>query len=350
MMQIDERIEKLSNGDEAERIYAAEDIGYANQAAGVSPLVARLVEEPSRAVREAIFAALLQIEDDAVITAAISMLDSQDSFIRNQAVELLRTRGRRALPYLDRAFREGSHDRRKFVVDVIANPLESAAMELYERALNDPDLNVVITAVENLGNSRQVRFRERIERLILPEAHPMLLGACLEALAQIAHPASLARVRQLLGRASVLPACLLPSYLKLVGAAGIPDDIEEVADAAAVGWLDGPVLTALSSLTNRFPDLQMPPVWSVLLQGIASRNPAALAYQAVRLLTPLAGDDEVFAFLVRKLDDGDKVVRIAAIQVLQESGDARAAAVLRERMASESDAEILQVWNGEKAQ
>src|SRR5690348_8926398 len=120
MTSLHEWIAQLSSDDEADRIYAAEDIGYANQSEGVGPLLAALEREPSRAVREALFGALLQIEDEAVIEGMIRLLDSEDSFLRNQAVELLRARFVESLPHLERVFRDGGHDRRKFVIDVIA--------------------------------------------------------------------------------------------------------------------------------------------------------------------------------------------------------------------------------------
>src|SRR3954452_25279948 len=107
MIELCECIDKLTSADEADRMYAAEDIGYANQAAGVDPLLARLVEEPSRAVREAIFGALRLIEHHSVIEGALQLLDSDDSFLRNQAVEILRGRGDRAIPFLDQAFQAG---------------------------------------------------------------------------------------------------------------------------------------------------------------------------------------------------------------------------------------------------
>ena len=61
MSSVNEYLEKLNCSDEAERIYAAEDIGYLNSAEGVPALLKRLGEEPSRAVREAIFQALTRM-------------------------------------------------------------------------------------------------------------------------------------------------------------------------------------------------------------------------------------------------------------------------------------------------
>ena len=51
MSSLKEYMEKLDCPDEAERIYAAEDIGYLNAPDGVPPLLERLGKEPSRAVR-----------------------------------------------------------------------------------------------------------------------------------------------------------------------------------------------------------------------------------------------------------------------------------------------------------
>src|SRR5581483_3303988 len=214
MIQVSECIEKLSSADESERIYAAEDIGYANEASGVPALLARLPIEPSRAVAEAIVASLAQIDSDCVVSGVIEWLDSDDAFVRNQAVEILRKRGGPAITYLERAFRQGRADRRKFVIDVLARLPETSACGIYEAALLDSDLNVVIAAVESLGDFRQRSFQSKIESLVQSEAHPMLLCACLEALAQIGDPNSPAVVRARLGGASQLPGYLLASYMK----------------------------------------------------------------------------------------------------------------------------------------
>jgi len=350
MTELQECVQKLETGDEPDRIYAAEDIGFANLAAGISPLLARLPVEPSRAVKEAIFAALLQIDDDAVIEGALGLLDSEDSYLRNQAVELLRALGSKTVPYLDRAFRAGPPDRRKFVIDVIARLAEPASVGLYRRALEDPDLNVVITAVENIGNARHVQFREQVERMVTAEAHPMLLGACIEALAQIGDSTSLEAVGKSFGGVEGVPGYLRPSYLKLVGAKGSPAQLPEIAFFSAIRALDAAVLNALTSLRNRYPEMTIPPALAGPLRHMACRNPPQLAYQAVRLLGALISDSEVYDFLLSRLDDPDKVIRIGAIQAMREAGGEGAEAVLRRRLSSETDPEILQAWGGKNPQ
>lgn len=342
---LQECIERLEQGDEADRIYAAEDIGFANDAGGIAPLLARLPADPSRAVKEAIFAALLQIEDDAVIEGALELLDSEDAFLRNQAVELLRALGSRTAPYLDRAYTAGGPDRRKFVIDIISRMADGAFIDLYHRALHDSDLNVVIAAVENLGNTRQVQFRQEIQSMVAPGAHPMLLGACIEALAQIGDGTSLTAVRSSFGTAGV-PGYLQPSYLKLVGATGGAAQVNEIASFAASATLDGAVLNALTSLRNRHPDVKLPATLAVAFQDMAARNPSQLAYQALRLLSGLAGDSDVFNFLLSRLDDPDKVIRIGAIQAMREAGGEAVEAALDGRLSGETDPDILQAWGG----
>ncbi len=349
MTDIRDCIERLASNDEADRIYAAEDIGYANQADGVRPLLARLPEEPSRAVREAIFAALLQIDDEAVIEGALRLLDSHDSFLRNQAVELLQSLGNKALPYLSRAFHEGDRDRRKFVMDIVARLAAPAAYDLYALALKDADLNVVITAVESVGNTRQHLFREQLENLTSPDAHPMLLSACLEALTQIGDCGSVGAVQNRFGTIESLPSFLRPSYLKLVGTKGGPQHLPEIVSFAGLETLDSAVLNALTALRNRHPEMRLPSSLAQPLRNMASRNQAPLAYQAVRLLSGLI-DDDVFEFLARCLDHSDKVIRIGAIQSIRQAGGEKGEALLSSRLARETDEEVLQVWGCKSAQ
>lgn len=342
MIELRECIEKLACEDEAGRIYAAEDLGYANQAEGVMPLLARLPAEPSRAVREAIFAALQQIEDDAVIEGALELLDSEDSFLRNQAVEILRVRGGTAIPYLERAFQDGSKDRRKFVVDILATMADSGTSGIYNRALADTDLNVVITAVESLGARRKEAFRPHIEKLILPETNPMLLCASIAALAQIGDSETVKIVRSQLGKVTGTPGYLQASYLKLLGAKGSPGDVDDVACLIGVEGLEEHVLNALTALRTRFREVNLPVSLAQPLQKIASgaANPL-LAYQAVRLMVCLVHLEEIMDFLKHALEHSEKAVRIAAVQALRESGSSEIEGLLRERLSRETDEEVL---------
>ena len=84
MSRLDDYIEKLNCLDEAERIYAAEDIGHLNTRDGVVALLERLGKKTSRAVRDVIFQALIRIDADEAIEGSIRLFGSEDPQIRNQ--------------------------------------------------------------------------------------------------------------------------------------------------------------------------------------------------------------------------------------------------------------------------
>ena len=147
-MSLDEYAEKLQHADEAERTYAAEDIGYGNAPEGVPVLLDRLGREPSRAVRDAIFQALIRIDADAAIEGSIGLLASDDPQVRNQAVDVLRRKDARATPFLAAAMRDGDKDIRKLVLDVLSGIQADGVGEIYAAALSDADVNVAITAAD----------------------------------------------------------------------------------------------------------------------------------------------------------------------------------------------------------
>src|ERR1700690_4140965 len=161
-MGLEESIRQLSSTDECERIYAAEDIGSAGQGEGVDPLFQRVVEEPSRAVREAIFMALGQIPDKAVIVRAAQLLSSDDSGLRNQALELLQSRGAAVVPELRLMLGAEDQNLRKFAADVLSRIETPEREELLEIALGDSDLNVVITALEDVRHCHTEALRQAV--------------------------------------------------------------------------------------------------------------------------------------------------------------------------------------------
>ncbi len=302
MIELDELVRKLDSADEAERIYAAEDIGYADRAEGVAPLLARLPGEPSRAVREAIFGALQSIEDDAVTEGAIGLLTSEDTFVRNQAVELLRQRGPKVISFLQRAFPAAGKDQRKMLVDVLAGVDGPGSAEIYDLALADADVNVVITAVESLGTAGKGEFRERVEKLTAA-GNPMLTGACLEALAQIGNAGTVEVIRS----EGPVADYLLPSYLKLLGAHGDEDAIGEAAGmlASRGAHLQAPILDAITMLRKHHASTPLPESLLESLKHIVrADNPSALRCQALRLMDRLAPLEEMVSFLAdcREMD------------------------------------------------
>ncbi len=343
-----DHLEKLDCADEAERAYAAEDIGYLNTGEGVPPLVERLGKEHSRAVRGAIFQALIRIDADAAIEGTIGLLESDDPQIRNQAVDVLRHKGAGAFPFLQTAMRDGDKDLRKLVLDVLSGVQSSGAETIYEAALADPDPNVVITAVENLGRMRATAFRGRIEDLLDSGCHPMLIAACVEALVGIGHAPSLRAVRRCFPDLATLPDFFLASCLKAIAALGSAREFAEVASLLAVRGphLRPAILGALIAIRPR--NLSPAPAEDLLptlREVIEDGDPPLCRYQAVRVLGQWAARDDVYVFLASCLCSPERLVRLGAAESLRMAERPGWETLLAARALEESDEEVLQALN-----
>ena len=343
MSLIQEYAEKLDCPDEAERIYAAEDLGYSNDPAGVPPLIEHLEKEPSRAVREAIFQALARIDATAAIEGSVRLLSSDDPQIRNQSVEVLRSKGDASVPFLSIVMQEGDKDLRKLVLDVFSGVQVNGAAVIYQAALSDPDLNVVITAVENLGRTRTKWFRGRIEELLLSASHPMLVGACLEALAGMEDELSLLAIRHRFPELKTLPDFVLVSCLKAFGALGGAGEFAEVAALLAVRGphLRPAILDALAAIHQRHPGKVEGVDLLLALQAVVDGGDSPLCrYQAVRALGFLSSREDVFSFLLSCLSSPERLVRLGAIESLRTSARPELEKILAARAGEETDEEV----------
>jgi hypothetical protein len=348
MNSLKEHSEKLNSADEADRIYAAEDIGYLEGAGGVPVLLERLEKENSRAVREAIFQALTRIEADAAIEGCVALLGHDDSQIRNQAAEVLRRKDRASVPFLQAAMRSGDKDVRKMILDVLMGFQAAGTEAIYEAALSDPELNVVITAVENLGKTRSTRFRPQIERLLQSSAHPMLDGACLEALAGIGNERSLQAIQVRFPELGKIPNFFLVSWLKAFGSLGTTREFPEVAGLLTTRGpqLMPAILASLIAIHKRNPEQSQGDVLLPAIRAVAENGDLPLGrYQAVRSLGFLSVREDVYAFLLECLSSSERLVRLAAIESLRMGPRRGLESVFAACALAEKDEEVLQAMS-----
>jgi HEAT repeat protein len=345
MNSLNEYMAALNCADEADRIYAAEDIGYLNAPEGVPALLERLRHELSPAVRDAIFHALIRIDGGAAIDGSIRLLESEDPQIRNQAVDVLRRKSAQAIPSLNAVMRNGDKHVRKLILDVLSGVQASDAEKICAAALSDQDPNVVITAVENLGRIRAVEFRNQIEDLLQSASHPMLTAACLEALVGIGHESSLAAIRRRFPYLATLPDFLLASCLKAIAALGTAKDFAEVANLMLVRGphLRPAILGALLAIYPRGPSPEPGEnLIPALLAVVEGGDPPLCRYQAVRVLGFLSFRDDVYSFLVSCLSSTERLIRLGAAETLQMTERPEVKPVLAARALEEFDEEVLQ--------
>jgi len=345
MNSLKDYVEQLHSSDEAERTYAAEDIGYLNTPDGVPPLMERLDREPSPAVRDMIFQALIRMDGDEVIEGSTRLLGSEDPQIRNQAVDVLRRKGARSIPFLHKLMRDGDKDVRKLVLDVLKGIPGSGADDIYAAALTDSDPNLVITAVENLGGLRAGEFRSRIEELLQAASHPMLVTACIEALVGIGNKSSLVAIRRRFPDLTTLPDFFLAYCLRAIAALGSAKEFAEVASLLPVR---GPHLrpAILSAIIATYRGSPLPDPEETLLPAllavVESADQPLCGYQATRALGLLASRDVVHSFLVSCLSSPERLIRLGAIESLREAARPELKDVFACRAKTETDEEVLQ--------
>lgn len=344
-MGLEEAIARLSSEEECERIYAAEDIGLAGQTSGVDPLCLRVLEEPSQAVRDAIFAALAQIPDDLVIERAARLLGSDNSGIRGQALELLQSRGNAVVPELRCLLSANGKDLRKFAVDILSRIEPPEIEELLQIALADRDPNVVITALENVRHSDAPGLRQAVLDHALSGAHPMLVLAAMEAIGRIGDRECYRRIRERFPTLEATPSLYLRSALKLWSMNGEKGDLPELQGflGTCEPSLRGAVLDALHTLLDRNGAAGIPELWwRNLLATLPETTDAAERYQTLALLGHSANCAQIFEVLVTYLQSGETVDRLGAIVALNKNGSVEGRQAMRSRLALESDPEVRQ--------
>jgi len=145
-------IELLNSEDDMERLRAAEELGDHTSSEAVLSLVSCLQKDESRVVQEACVASLCRIGTEEVAEEVAKLLRSSDPYVRNAASEILQLLGDRAERVVELLLRDPDPDVRALAVRVVGEgQFSSASALLRSVVLDDPDANVVGSAVEYLG-------------------------------------------------------------------------------------------------------------------------------------------------------------------------------------------------------
>jgi HEAT repeat protein len=299
-MSIEDLIQQLSDPDENERIFAADDLGMYKDSAAVEPLFARLGVESCRAVREMILLALRSIQLDEVLDHAAALLVSDDPFLRNEMAALLESRGEYAIPWLYNLLQHPDPDARKLALEAgLRIPGESLKAFL-EAGLQDSDSNVVMSAVESLGSADIVGFRRRLEAIANADLSPMLTLACIEALGKLEDWDGLDAFLAKFGDRPELRYSLIGA----VGTSGQSRHLLYLEANAENPILRQEVVNALLNLCQRNKFTELGPEWLALIASWVQGDPSiSLQQDGLRLLRRLTHQPAALA-LAEQLASG----------------------------------------------
>lgn len=336
-------IANLALEDEADRINAAEDLGYANAAEAIRPLVERLSADPSRKVRETIFLALARIDSPEVPIQVAALLDSDDAFLRNQALGLLQQKGAAAVPVLLARMDDADPDVRKFVLDTAARISSPAVEPIYEAAMQDQDINVRIAALEYLGEQRKSRFKPAVEEIFLKATEPMLVCAAFATLLQIGDAVSWQHIRRRYPTAAVVPNWELGWWIRALGDFGPMGEIEVFHELLRDhdGRIAPDAIDALERFQARHGRVEITQeFWTVLREVIQATLAPEDKLQLLRVLGGFGAPAGIADYLVALLDQGDQLMKLGAIEGIKRLGRPDLVVNLRNRCSAELDAEV----------
>src|SRR5271157_2412115 len=141
----------IADEDSDARRHAAEDLAGERGLAPIAALAAAL-QDANKGVRDTACRSLLVIGGADAARALVEYVCSPDIVTRNLATDLLIKIGEPGIPALLPYLKDADQDVRKAVVDVLGligtNVPAGPVMDL----LHDSDPNVVVSAVEALGN------------------------------------------------------------------------------------------------------------------------------------------------------------------------------------------------------
>lgn len=175
-------LEGLKSDDCDLRRESAEDLGYSEIDEVALELVGYLTDD-DKGVRDAVANSLKKLNYQPVAYELVEYLKNQQIDIRNYASDILVNMQEKAVPALLKMLNDPNHDARKFSADILGLiNTEDSLPELIIH-LDDADANVVVSAIEALGN---LGYQQAIEPLIQKaRREPELMAMVLDALGKI---------------------------------------------------------------------------------------------------------------------------------------------------------------------
>jgi HEAT repeat protein len=344
LASIEQLIYDLHNGDEKTRAFTAEDICYDEVPGGVELLVNRLMVEDSRFVLEVIVNCLKGIKSSDVVKKAIPLLASDSAVIRNASIEILAAQGELATEYIRGLLSDPDKDIRKFALDILFQLKGLDIADLIAEALDDSDINNVITAVEYLGHMEDTRHTHRINELFTRTDNILLRCTCLEALAFIGDDESLRYINKMYPRYENISFLEQYSFLKFVARKGtdihLPLVISLMKEKGQV--MHKEIINAIEGILLRNSREILPLELLEALSAYVRTDITDINKYELLVLLGQYQNPEIYPMLTEFLDYDNPLVCMGAVEGLGLYGKNQALPLLIELKDKTGDADLLE--------
>jgi hypothetical protein len=231
MIPMQKLIDALNSADEADRLFAVQDLGDLKDPRAAGPLVARLGLEDSQAVKDAIVFALRGTACAGAHASLFELFHSPEAYLRNAAVTIFGSEGDEGTAFLTAHLDHSDKEVRKLILDALFQIGTPETVLAIRAGLHDEAENVRITAVEYLGRLGDQESAAEMAALFEKEAEPMLRVSILEALALINNTEAIEQVLWILapnGNGEGLDPLYLPQAVALTASKGRAEDLSHL--------------------------------------------------------------------------------------------------------------------------
>lgn len=344
MVSIDELIYDLHNGDEKTRAFAAEDIAFDGVPGGTKILVDRLGLEESRFVREVIVNCLKGLRGREIVERIIPLLSSEDAFIRNSSIEILSLQGEIATEFMRKLLGDPDKDIRKFALDILFQLKSLDTAELIAEALNDPDINNLITSVEYLGHLEDINYTPRVNELFMRSDNILLRCTCLETLAFIGDEESMRCVNKMYPSYDNISILEQYSFLKFVARKGSDIHLRLIISLIAEKGkvMHKEIINAVEGILKRHPRKLLPPDLLNALSYYLQTDISDINKYELLILMGHYQNPEIYKILLEHVGNKQTLIRMGAVEGLGLYGNNEALPVLLAMKEKEGDEDLLE--------
>ena len=312
---ISETTQRLQDSDSSVRRQSAEDLGTAvvhgpEREAVISGLIHAL-GDLHVGVQEAALDALVAQGGPEVARQLFSLLKSDDSTIRNLAVEGLQRLPGVIVEVVGEAINDPDPHIRKILADLLGQASGPEVVRLLTPLLADPCANVRTAAANSLGNVRH------------SDAVPLLIQACrdeelwvrfsaIEALGMIGEPSALPMVRTFLESSNLTLLC---AAVEAIGKLGTSEDIPtllEMLPTARLPLRHYLFVTIVRLVGSDSEIFQQEALKAFVLKELISalhareREVTVAAVQGLRILNDSQATEPLFQVLSQSLSRDDR--------------------------------------------
>ncbi len=279
------------------------------------------VDRKNPMIREIISDIFKKAESEYLIEKLIELFANEDPILRNTAIVILQSKGEKIINYLEKSLDNPNKDIRKLIIDTASKIESNKVKNIFKKALKDKDINVIIAAVEYIGNLGLKDFNEDILNIFLNSKDQFLKVTALETLSKIGGKKYLKEIKDIFEKEAFDSLLFFP-YLKYLANYGDYDDLTVLGN-----YLEKEGTIYLKEISNAIehiaerekikilPDIIFNKLSEILFSKIRSIN----KYGLITFLS-IFDNKKIEDILSKALMDNDRMLVLGALESILQKG------------------------------